>query len=348
MAFAADYFDGRASGAKLALVDWDADGLLLTVEGETRRVPFADVRVGDRLGRALRVIYLANAGELHSENQAAADALAQRLGQGRLGGRVFRLESRYSLAVLALLFSALVGWAGVRHGIPVLAGYAVQFVPATLEARLGEHGLSALDDLMFQPSRLSAQRQAQLRQRLAALCRKTGDCPPWRLEFRDGKQIGANALALPGGTLVLTDAIVSMARHDDELMAVAAHELGHVRYRHGLRQALAGAGAVLLLEVMLGDVGGIADLSGGIPALLLQTGYTRDMEEEADTHAMVFMRRACLPPHRFADILSRLDGGRAGKADQGEGGAFALFSTHPATPQRIKAFQRRELVTSGC
>jgi Zn-dependent protease with chaperone function len=308
----------------------------------------ADVRVGDRIGRAQRVIYLANAGELHSENQAAADALARRLGQGGLGLRVFRLESRYSLAVLALLFSLAAGWVGVRFGVPVLARYAVHFVPASLEAQLGAQGLAALDDLVFKPSHVPVARQEQLRQRLRALCQKAGDCSPWQLEFRDGRSMGANALALPGGTLVMTDALIRLAKHDDELMAVAAHELGHVRQRHGLRQALAGAGSVLLLEVMLGDVGGIADLSGGIPALLLHTGYTRDMEEEADAQALKFMQRTCLPAQRFADIMERLDpASKTPKAQRMEG-AFALFSTHPQTLERIKAFQRRELVTSGC
>lgn len=343
--FAADFFDGRASVARPAWVDWDADAhsLRLVVEGDEIRVPFADVRVGDRLGSARRVIYLDGAGELHSEAQDAVDALARALGQGGVMARVFRLESRYSLALAALVMSVSIGWLGVRYGVPGMAKIGADLVPPGVEAGLGERGLSALDRFAFGPSALPPPRQEAIRQRLGAVCRQAGGCPVWRLEFRAGGRIGANALALPGGILVMTDELVKLSRHDDELVAVAAHEMGHVLHRHSLRQVLAGAGIVLLSQVLLGDLGGIGDLSSGIPALLLQSGYSRDMEKEADANARDLMLRACLPPHRFADILTRLDAAHGGDIK-----AVTLFSSHPETRERIKTFQERELATRGC
>ena len=343
--FAADHFDGRASTARPARVDWDAPArtLILETGAETLRIPFAEVRVGDRVGRARRVVYLKDAGELHCDDQDAVDALARDMGQGAFMARVFRLESRYSLALVALLLSAAVAWAGVRYGVPVAARGAAKLVPPGVEASLGRQGLDALDLFVFEPSELPAARQAQVRARLQTSCAKVGDCPAWRLEFRKGGRIGANALALPGGILVMTDELVKLARHDDELVAVAAHELGHVRGHHSLRQVLAGAGVVVLSQVLLGDVGGIGDLSSGIPALLLQSGYSRDLENDADAQARDFLRRACLPRHRFADILARLDQSHGGDIK-----AVTLFSSHPETRERIKAFQERELATSGC
>ncbi len=343
IAFAAEYFNGASSAAQPVMAVWNAAVRVLELrrESDVRSIPAADVRIGDRLGCARRVIYLAGAGELHCDDHAAVDALASALGQGRAAAEVFRLESRYSIALLALLLSLAVAGLGLRYGVPAAAEHAVRLIPPSLEANIGARGLALLDELAFSPSTLPVSRQDALRQRLAAACR-LADCPAYRLEFRASERIGANALALPGGILVLTDAIVELARHDDELLAVLAHELGHVRHRHGLRQALSAAGVVLLSEVMLGDLGGIADLSGGLPLVLLQTGYTRSMEREADAHAMAWMLRACLPPHRFADILNRLDPARA------EVKGAALFSTHPETRERIKVFLDQELVTSGC
>ncbi len=341
--FAADHFDGVSSAAQPVVATWVAACRMLELRRDAapQRVAAAAVRVGDRIGGARRVVYLTGAGELHCDNHAAVDALALALGQGRLAAGVFRLESRYTIALPALLLSAAAAWFGLRYGVPAAAGYAVHLIPPRLEAGIGEQGLALLDRLAFQPSALPVARQAALRKRLAEACRRA-DCPPYRLEFRASERIGANALALPGGILVFTDGIVQLARHDDELLAVAAHELGHVRYRHGLRQALAAAGVVLLSEVMLGDVSGIADLSGGLPVVLLQSGYTRGMEREADAHALAWMRDACLPPRRFADILKRLD-----PVHDGVNGA-ALFSTHPETRERIKVFREQELVTSDC
>lgn len=340
-AFPARYFDGRGSVARAVRVEVDADALRVIEAADVTRVPLRHVRVGDRLGAAPRVIYLADAGELHGDDQAAIERLARRLGQGRLGAGVFALESRLWVALLALSLGVAAIWLGARHGLPWLAAAAVERVPAGVESGMGAQTLSALDRWALRPSGLAESRQDALRQRLEAVCAAAGDCPSWRMVFRGGGAIGANAMALPGGTLVFTDEIVNLARHDDELIAVAAHELAHVRHRHGLRQVLAGAGVVLLSQLFVGDLPGIGDLASGVPALLLQSGYSRSMESEADAYAMDLMQRACLPPHRFADLLLRLEGGHAAAA-------ATLISTHPDLRQRIKVFQSRELDTRGC
>lgn len=343
--FFAEYFDGRSSQPRRVEARWhdDARQLRLSGEGEHLSIAADRIRVGDRLGQARRIIYLDDAGELHAGDQAAVDALARTLGQGAFMARVFRLESRYSLALVALLLSLVLGWAGLRYGMPVLAATAVPLVPPALEARLGEMGLEAMDEGVFGPSTLPVARQAALRQRLADICWRLGDCPGWRMEFRAGGQIGANALALPGGILVFTDEIVKLAQHDDELMAVAAHELGHVGHRHVVRQILASTGVLVVGQVALGDVSGILDLAGGLPAILLQSGYSRDMEREADAHALAMLERACLPPHRFSDLLARLDAAHGSELK-----AITLFSSHPDTRERLRNFQGRELVTRGC
>ncbi len=343
--FFAEHFDGHTSIPRRVEARWydDARQLRLTGEDGGLTVPAAQIRVGDRLGQARRIIYLGEAGELHAGDQAAVEALARALGQGAFMARVFRWESRYSLALGALLVSLVLGWAGLRYGMPVLAGAVVPLVPASLETRLGELGLEAMDEAVFHPSTLPVARQTALRQRLAGACQRLGDCPAWRMEFRAGGQIGANALALPGGILVFTDEIVALAQHDDELVAVAAHELGHAAHRHVVRQMLASTGVLVVGQVVLGDVSGILDLAGGLPTLLLQSGYSRDMEREADAHALKFLQRACLPPHRFSDLLARLD-----VAHGSEMRAVTLFSSHPETRERLRNFQEQKLVTGGC
>ena len=51
----------------------------------------------------------------------------------------------------------------------------------------------------------------------------------YQLEFRHGGYIDANAFALPSGIIVMTDELVELAKSDDELISVLAHEIGHVR-----------------------------------------------------------------------------------------------------------------------
>ena len=139
---------------------------------------------------------------------------------------------------------------------------------------------------------------------LAKLCVAMKDCPKYRLEFRTGGIIGANAFALPGGIMVVTDELVKLAKNDTEIIAVLAHELGHVKRRHAFRQSIQGVLSGLVLAAITGDVSAVAS---GLPAALMQMRYSRLHELEADMFALTALQKACLPPRSFADILMRLE-----------------------------------------
>jgi Zn-dependent protease with chaperone function len=343
--FSALHFDGRSSQSKPVQVHWQPgdDDLVLVGESGRHPVPIGEVRVGDRLGRAARLIYLGAEGELVCEDHAAADTLARGLAQGGAMRAVFWLERRYLAALLALALSVSAGWYGLRHAMPWLAAKAVPMVPVGVEVDLGRNTLSTLDEFVFHPSRLPPARQAAIRKALAAACARLGDCPQYRLELRAGGRIGANALALPGGTLVMTDELVALAHSDVELIGVLAHELGHVAGRHTLRNALASSGALMVGHVLLGDLGSLGDLSSGLPALLLQTSYTRDMEAEADAYARRFMQRDCLPPGALADLLLRLESGSkvSGKIPE-------FLSSHPLTADRAGVLRADAVLSPEC
>ena len=51
---------------------------------------------------------------------------------------------------------------------------------------------------------------------------------PLKVLFREGGRIGANALALPAGTIIFTDEMVRLSEDDTELVTVLAHEIGHI------------------------------------------------------------------------------------------------------------------------
>ncbi|MCK6529198.1 M48 family metalloprotease [Myxococcota bacterium] len=102
-----------------------------------------------------------------------------------------------------------------------------------------------------------------------------------------------NAMALPGGFLVLHSGILAMMS-DDELRFVIGHEIAHVQLRHfattrNIEQALAAVHAM----------GGAAPEGGRTPdgAALLHAGriersYSRQLEFEADLHGMLYALRS--------------------------------------------------------
>jgi Zn-dependent protease with chaperone function len=203
---------------------------------------------------------------------------------------------------------------------------------------------------MLRPSRLPAARQAQLQARFAELVARMdpaqapyrGYLPPLVLVFRDG--LGANALALPGGTLVLTDGLVQAAGvqglPDDALVGVLAHEIGHVMHRHATRIVVEQGVLNIGLGVALGDVSMV--LSTGA-SVLTGLAYQRGHEAEADCFALRLMQRAGLPTAPMADLLAGID--RPGGGDRASGVA-ALLATHPDTLQRARRL--REGRAEGC
>ena len=92
----------------------------------------------------------------------------------------------------------------------------------------------------------------------------------------------ANAFALPGGTVVMTDAIVQAAADkgisDDALVGVLAHEIGHVVHRHGMRMVVEQGVLNMGLGLALGDVSGVVSTGA---TLLTSRACSRSHERES-------------------------------------------------------------------
>ena len=155
--------------------------------------------------------------------------------------------------------------------------------------------------------------------------------------------MGANAFALPGGAVVLTDALVKLAQNDAQISAVLAHEVGHVRHHHGLRLAIQAAGLAALIATLAGDAVSITGLAVALPTALLQSGYSREFEDEADAYAFRRLKEIQLSPKYFAQILARIEESRNKDPDANRRSGperrrsdHGYLSTHPATAERIE------------
>ena len=147
--------------------------------------------------------------------------------------------------------------------------------------------------------------------------------------------IGANALALPSGTIIVTDDLVTLARDDREIFGVLAHEAGHVDHRHGLRNILQNSIVGLVVAWFIGDVSSIA---AAAPTALLEASYSRELEREADMYAVEVLRTNGIPVRHFAEILRRLDVDSGGSEISR---AFDYLSSHPATSERLQQLEER-------
>lgn len=216
------------------------------------------------------------------------------------------------------------------YGIPMLAGAVANRIPHSAMEGLSTDTLTSLDRSVFTPTAIAADRRAALETAFAKLTMPPG-AQQYRLVFRKSDEIGANAMALPSGTLIVTDALVALAKDDREILGVLAHEAGHVDRRHGLRGILQNSLMGLLIAMVAGD---LSSLAAAAPAALLEANYSRELEREADAYAVQVLRRNGVAVSHLSTMLRRLDES-SGKSSAS--GALSYLSSHPATSERLAA-----------
>ncbi|MBE7366150.1 M48 family metallopeptidase [Ramlibacter pallidus] len=222
-----------------------------------------------------------------------------------------------------------------RWGTPWAASRIARHVPLAWEQQLSRKALEDMDRAVFEPSALPPSRQDALRAQFASLAaqlapelRRYPDyAPAVQLHFRKG--LGANAFALPGGTVVVTDGLVEAADAeklpDDAVLGVLAHEIGHVVHRHTTRMVVEQGVLNIGLGLALGDT---SWAFSNASSLLTTLAYQRSHEAEADCFASRLMRRAGRPLQPMGRLLLHLDPHTDGAAE--------FISSHPATPERAR------------
>lgn len=325
----------EAHGGRIAPVAVQAfgDGEL-HVEGAGRSLHLAarSLQLGPRAGDGSRPLQLDDGAVVaiaHSED-------FERWIERHCGGGAGILSARtrqIARAAGSLALTVAIVVATLRLGVPLLASAVARGLPYSVDERLGAAAKRAFAGSLT-PSTLSTSEQARVRalfERVAAYAHLTH---PGRIELRGGGELGANAFALPGGAVLVTDELVALASSEDELAGVLAHELGHLHHRHGVRALLQATGIGLLATGALGDQGG--GLIAAAPALL-QLQYSRAFEREADAFARRTLREAQIDPAALARMLARLDAAAPGGA-----ALPAYLSTHPATDERQRALEETE------
>jgi len=296
------YFDGRSSRSVPVLLFPHVEGrLILRGEGLERDDPLADLRLEQLPGHAQPRLHWPDGALVELTDQRLVPLFADR--PAARWHRVLQWAERRPAGLAASLLLAMASLAGVvMVGLPLLATGVIALVPFSLEQRLGRAVLAELDGSTMQPSELPA----ATRQRLQALLAKVQPQPPsgrrLELQLRRSSLLGANALCLPGGVLVVTDGLVRLAS-EDELLAVLAHEAGHDHHRHPLQMLVRGQ-ALGLAGTLLGDGGNALQ---GLSQGLIRNGYSRSFELEADREAVATLRRWRRPPEAFFSILDKLE-----------------------------------------
>jgi Zn-dependent protease with chaperone function len=298
----AQWFDGkRASRENVSL---NVSGRTIAVVNDAgevlAHVPRDLVRVSERIANTpYRIEFPDGALAVTSEH----DAVERTFRLAPSSHWLARMERASWAVVLALvgLFGAL--YFAYQFFIPKIATAVAERIPREAETSLGDTTMKALDSFMFKKSEIDAKQQAVIRNTFNQLAAASGIGEHVRLEFR---RMAPNALAIPGGTIVVTDGLVHLFKGDERTIgAVLAHEIGHIHHRHSLKHLLEGSASALIVGAIAGDVSGVSALVTTAPVILSSLHYTRQSEAEADQYAFTLLKKTGRSPIDFADSMRR-------------------------------------------
>lgn len=148
------------------------------------------------------------------------------------------------------------------------------------------------------------------------------------------------AYAAPSGFIFVSKGMIKLCKNEDDLAAVLAHEIGHVQHSHAIAaistSRWTSAATTVASEATKSVVGGVAGavfqvFEGGIEDItqtLVNTGYARGQEHEADASAIQIMQRVGYDSSALIRVLENM------KANVPVG-STGFMSTHPAPDDRI-------------
>lgn len=232
------------------------------------------------------------------------------------------------LAVAGAAVGALALW-------PLMPDSLADLVPPEREAALGD-AVAARVPALLDASRppalcVSDEGQAALRALADRLAPDADAARPLRISVLDHPS--AEALALPGGRVLLFHGLIQAAATPEEIAGVLAHALGHVEARDPLRATLDRAGATALAGVLVGDITGKSVLKEAAAAL--DASYAAASEAQADAVGFAVLAAAGLPATAGAQLAERL------AADEAR-----YIARHPWTTERARAALAADTVGS--
>jgi len=321
----AQYFDGHSADAKIGTAYVSGSDLWLKLNQQELHWPCSQLKLVPPVGSGLYVIELPNNARL----LVRGGELVNQLGAPQIQHALIAwFEASWRWAFVALVLAVGSTWVLINYGVPKAARHVAELIPPQMESAISRDGLKLLDQSLFEPSRLTLHEQQRIQLLFEHVSRTVAPKKDYVLIFRDASELGPNAFALPGGTIVMTDQIIEISDNDQELAAILAHEIGHQQHRHSLRILLQNSMSTALIASISGDLTSISGLATSIPSVLLHSAYSREFEREADELAFTYLRQQNFDTGALSTLLLRIES----QSEHSQTNGF--LSTHPQSQER--------------
>jgi beta-barrel assembly-enhancing protease len=144
-----------------------------------------------------------------------------------------------------------------------------------------------------------------------------------------------NAFAVPGGHIVVYDAILEKMKTPEELAALLSHEASHVALRHSLRNMFRSLARKMFLALVFGNDAGIFSVMVDNADNLKGLEYSRALETEADDNGLKLMEKSGLDAEGMVRLMELL------QKESGSKETSSLLNTHPVIVDRIKNIRKQ-------
>ena len=236
------------------------------------------------------------------------------------------VSKSHPLTELLWLVGGLILLVGLTFFIlGVTADWAVSKTPIKVETWIGELALNEFP----------AEENPALGQRLQSLLDSLPEDSllhnyQFRIFLSDTEDV--NAIALPGGNIVVYAGLLNEVKSENELAMVLAHELGHFAHRDHLRGLGRGLGVAVAATLLFGEESAASSLVSKA-LLTFQTKYSQDQESAADQFGLDLLARRYGHAGGATDFFSRLTEDAGSKLPY-------LLASHPHPQVRIDALNK--------
>lgn len=332
------YSDGRTAAPHAVQARIAEDGLAIKHEDDTpgETWPFDEVRLvdGPDSSGAIRLARLGGDARLSLEHRDALSAIELRCARlhdgmgGESAWHIITLWCVAALAAVALLIFAV---------IPFMARHASRWMSPTLEAELGNRvadvvmtlTVAAADQAHAECNAPAG--RAALDTLVAPLAAQLRLRNPVRVRVINSRIV--NALALPGGQILLFRGLLDFTQGPNEIAGVTAHEMGHLVLDHPMTMVIEQSSTAFVIGLLLGDIFGGSAVAIAATAVL-DTAFSRKAESAADGEAVTLMAGAGLDVRPLGAFFARL-----GASQRDSDMPIAFLRSHPPSDPRAKLIE---------
>ena len=213
----------------------------------------------------------------------------------------FRLKS-----VVIILLTIIVLVISYRFLFISFSSTLVYFFPYKWEQKIGEATYRTLSSTILEKTEIPEKRRTEIKEKSQKIFKHSELFKNPEIKFNKSTILGPNALALPGGPIVITDGLIKLLKDDELILSVIAHEIGHIKERHSLQQIVEVAGLSSLAWMIFGLDESILEEIIFIGINVWSLKKSRDFEKNADLIALKLLEKTGMSKKSFIQAIERL------------------------------------------